>query len=212
MQAGPKPLARRAARHPLWRLAPLLLCIGCASPVPAPVLLTLPAAAPAAAGASPPPAAAPRLVLRRVGIPEYLASRRVRYRSDDSTLAEWPGTFWAERLEIGVTRRTAAALRAALPGWTLCEETCGDGAAPALVLQIEYAELDYRRATRAIGARGRAVLTRSGDTSAERPFAIERSTASEGAAAQAGAMAQVLDDVAAALAPEIERLRPAGPR
>ena len=67
---------------------------GCAS-TPAPTLLTLPSTSSLAPSSSLAPtasAAAPVLALARMEIPEYIVSRRVRYRADSSTLAEWPDT------------------------------------------------------------------------------------------------------------------------
>ena len=101
-----------------------LLCLaaatgfaGCASSDPPPLLLTLSSSAMVAApSASASPASPQRtLMLRRVGLPEYLQSRRVRYRDSASSLADWPHTWWAERIEIGVTRELTEALRVRLP-------------------------------------------------------------------------------------------------
>ena len=130
-----------------------VLCLGaCASKEPPPLLLTLPSSAlqvaPAASAASAASATPQRtLVLRRVGLPEYLLSRRVRYRDSASSLADWPHTWWAERLEVGVTREMTEALRARLPGWTVCEASCVDGAAGDVVLRIDFQALDFVRGT-----------------------------------------------------------------
>ncbi len=135
------------------------LLMGCASPSPAPVLLTLPPAAAPQAGAAPStPASAPLLAVRRVNIPEYLVARRVRYRADASILAEWPNTFWAERIEIGVSREFVSALRQQLPGWALCDTNCGD-AVPALSLQVDLVPMDFVRSTGRLQARARIVLS-----------------------------------------------------
>ena len=142
---------------------------GCASSVPAPLLLTLPAAAlrgdaPASAATPAEPltsATAPLLVLRRVELPEYLVSRRVRYRSDAATLGEWPNTYWAERIEIGVGREFAAALRQQLPGWAVCDANCGD-AAPRRTLEVELLSMDFLRGTQTLRARARLTVRGSG--------------------------------------------------
>ncbi|MDZ5458207.1 PqiC family protein [Azohydromonas lata] len=137
--------------------------LGCASAPPSARLLALPtlgeppagAAAPAVQAAQPEaaPAAGPVLVVRRVQLPEYLLARRVRYRAADTTVDDWPGTFWAERIEVGMTRELASELRARLPLWTLCNATCntnGDGGTEAAQprahsLRLEFSPLDYRR-------------------------------------------------------------------
>ena len=143
-------------------LAIAALLGACASPSPAPVLLTLPPSALNAAAPAPPaPASAPVLAVRRVVIPEYLVARRVRYRADASTLAEWPNTYWAERIEIGVSREFVSALRAQLPGWAFCETNCGDQS-PALNMQLELVPMDYLRAAQKLQGRARITLSGAG--------------------------------------------------
>ncbi len=191
-------------------VAATVLC-GCASsPSPAPILLSLPPAlasvagtaaaeAPAATGA-----ASPKLLaIRRVGIPEYLVARRVRYRSDASTLAEWPNTYWAERIEIGVSREFMSALRQQLPGWELCESTCGDRE-PSLALQVEMVPMDFVRSAQQLQARARITVSSAGAAqrtlqATELTYAIP--AAADTAQAQAGAVTELLRRVAAATAP-----------
>lgn len=128
-----------------------VLLAGCAS-TPAPVLLTLPPAATATDASAPPmTAAAPVLALSRIEIPEYLVSRRVRYRADGSTLAEWPDTYWGERIEIGVSREFTSALRQRLPGWRLCESNCREQS-PVATLQVAIDRMDYVRTERQLQA------------------------------------------------------------
>jgi uncharacterized lipoprotein YmbA len=179
------------------------LLAACASPSPAPVLLTLPpAAAPLASAA---PASAPLLAVRRVNIPEYLVARRVRYRADASTLAEWPNTFWAERIEIGVSREFVSALRQQLPGWSLCDATCGD-AVPALSLQVDLVPMDYVRSAGRLKARARIVLS-SGNVPARELKTLETSydlpTGGDTAQAHAQAISALIGQVAQAIAPMV---------
>lgn len=137
----------------LHRLAPCIAgwaLAGCAFG-PAPVLVTVPpinahAAYPATADAAP-----GVLLVRRLEVPEYLLVQRVRYRSDDSTLAEWPNTHWAERIEVGVAREFNNALRRHLPGWQVCETHCGDRS-PAVSLQVTLTRMDYARSERRLYA------------------------------------------------------------
>jgi uncharacterized lipoprotein YmbA len=124
---------------------------------PAPLLVTLPTIeTPAASAATP---AAPRglLLVRRLEIPEYLMVQRMRYRTDDSTLAEWPHALWAERIEIGITREFNNALRQRLPGWQVCESNCGERG-PALSLQVQVMRIDYVRSERRLYAAVRLSL------------------------------------------------------
>lgn len=141
--------------HPLlvsMAAAAGIVLAGCAS-TSQPVLLTLPAAETVARSAQslPTATATPVLTLSRVELPEYLVARRVRYRADASTLAEWPDTFWAERIEIGVSREFAAALRQGLSGWRLCEANCGEQS-PVASLQVVFERMDYLRGERRLHA------------------------------------------------------------
>jgi uncharacterized lipoprotein YmbA len=182
----------------------------CASPSPAPVLLTLP---PAVTVVTVPPAAAasaPLLAVRRVNIPEYLVARRVRYRADASTLAEWPNTYWAERVEIGVSREFVSALRQQLPGWALCDTNCGDQAA-ALSLQVDLVPMDYLRASRKLQARARITLSSGAAVpkvlqTQELPYELTGTT--DSAQAHAQLVAELIRQVAAAAAPMVKSAQP----
>jgi uncharacterized lipoprotein YmbA len=140
--------------HALALLAGLMT--GCSTPPP-PTLLSLPlpessakapattlVALPPAPGASTPATSPKTLTVRRVGIPEYLQTDAVRYRQADSTLVEWPGVAWAERLEVGMTSQLTVRLRQALPDWTVCDAHCPTGA-KSMVLIADITPLDYLR-------------------------------------------------------------------
>jgi uncharacterized lipoprotein YmbA len=188
------------------------LLIGCAAQSPAPVLLTLPPATTAAASPSVPDAAgsAPLLIVRRVNIPEYLVARRVRYRTDSSTLAEWPNTYWAERIEIGVSREFISALRQQLPGWALCEGSCGDQV-PALTLAVDLQQLDYLRATQKLQASARIAVTGPGASSKtlqSQYLTYELAASGDTAQAQAQTMAQLIQQLASSAATLIRSSKP----
>jgi uncharacterized lipoprotein YmbA len=189
---------------------------GCASSPSTPsVLLSLPpavtGAAPAAAPVVSSAASAPRwLAIRRVAIPEYVVARRVRYRADASTLAEWPNTYWAERIEIGVSREFASALRQQLPGWALCESACEDQA-PSLALQVELVPLDFVRSTQRLQARARATLSSTGITprvlkTGEMVYDLPASADTPQAHAQA--ITELIRQVAQATAPLVTSAMP----
>ena len=199
----------------LMKLAPLALAAivaACASSSPAPVLLTLPPTdAPAAAAAAPgDSASAPLLAVRRGAIPEYLVSRRVRYRADAATLAEWPNTYWAERIEIGVSREFVSALRQQLPGWAMCDTNCGDQM-PGLNLQVSFAPMDYLRGARTLQARARITLSGGGLPARElstRDLSVEIPANADTAQAHAQAISTLIEKVAAEAAPMIRNARP----
>ena len=142
---------KRGAAWPL-HAALIAMLAACAS-APPPVLLTLPPGATAVPSAVAPaaPVAVRVLAVSRPEIPEYLLARRVRYRAEASTLGEWPDTFWAERIEIGVAREFTAALRERLPGWRLCEASCSEQS-PAASLQVVLTRMDYLRSERRLKA------------------------------------------------------------
>lgn len=195
-------------RAPAAALFAVLLA-ACAASTPAPILLTLPSAAPMSAIAPVSPASAPLLAVRRVAIPEYIVARRVRYRADPSTLAEWPNTYWAERIEIGVSREFVAALRTKLPGWSLCDTNCGEGVA-ALSLQVDLVPMDYLRPTQTLQARARIVVSQGANgpvlTTQELPFSL--SGGADKAQTQARLMAELIRQVADAAAPLVTSVQP----
>ena len=201
----------RAAPARLTVLVAVLLT-ACASPSPAPVLLTLPPVALPVAGAAVPSAtaSAPLLAVRRVNIPEYMVARRVRYRADPSTLAEWPNTYWAERVEIGVSREFLSALRQQLLGWSLCDTSCGDQV-PALTLQVDLVPMDYLRSAQKLQARARITLSGAGVSPKviqTQELAYDLPASADTAQAQAQTIATLLQQVAAATAPLIRSAKP----
>jgi len=201
-------------RSSMMRWATLALFAGlaaCAAPAPAPVLLTIPPAGAAAAAAAAPVSAAsaapaPILAVRRVAIPEYLVARRVRFRADPSTLAEWPNTYWAERIEIGVSREFNAALRSRLPGWTLCDASCGDQV-PTLAVQVEMVPMDYLRSSQTLKAHTRITVTTGSATPKVLQIAeasYELPSGGDNAQAQAQAIGELIGRVAALAATTLE--------
>lgn len=194
------------------------LVAGCASdPAAAPVLLTVPGANSGTAAPNGNDAAAPAagtnqplLAVRRIAIPEYLVARRVRYRADPSTLAEWPNTYWAERIEIGVSREFVSALRSQLPGWTLCENNCGDRV-PTLALQVDMVPMDYVRSAQKLRARARVVLSSAGNNPRvlqTQEWSYELPTSADTAQAHAQAVAELIRQVATATATVVKNARP----
>lgn len=173
-------------------------------------LLALPslAAAEPATGAI---AAGPVLVLRRLELPEYLLARRVRYRAEAQRIGEWPGTFWAERIEVGMTRELAAALRAALPAdWTVCDSGCS-AREPQLALRVEVAPLDFLRPHRELRATVRTGVQQGGSgpllQSAERAYRLQAEA--DTPQAHAAVLGRLLQQVAADARP---LLLPQAPR
>jgi uncharacterized lipoprotein YmbA len=190
---------------------------GCAS-APAPHLLSLPlpelssaaGASAAVRGAVSGPAQV--LAVRRVNIPEYLQADKVRYRAADSVLVEWPGTAWAERLEVGLTDHLIMRLRLALPGWVVCERACPAQTATTPALSVDLAPLDYVRAASELRADVRWQLSARADSKDVQSrsvrngaLALALPVSPDSPEGQAAALGHLLDklaqDVAGALRP-----------
>lgn len=210
----------------LWGAVWLAACAG--KPV-SPTLVALPPVAGGAhssslgmtPGTTAPPegAGGPVLVLRRLAIPEYLQTRAVRYRMDDTRLAAWPQAAWAERLEVALTRSLAQSLRVALPGWTVCDTSCGDVRATH-TLSLELPVLDYYAGSAGptrLDLQARWVLANAatlppvaGTWSASTPGVAASAVSGDTVPAQAQAQAygQALADLARALARRLMEARP----
>lgn len=192
---------RSCLRFRLLALAAAALA-GCAAPSPPVTLLTLPPRLESAA----PAALDPQRVLQlgRVSVPEYLAARSARYRADDSSLSPWPGTVWAERLEISLTRDLAAALRTRLPGWQVCEDHCP--APPSHRLTVDLPVLEHVRSRGELQTQAR--WSWQAASSGSVPVAGQRSGVVRGLAdtpqAGATAMAGWMDTLAAAVAEQLK--------
>jgi len=196
--------------------AALALCIGLAlagcAAAPPPMLVTLPATAAGPAAAPPAGATARVIALRRLEIPEYLKARRIRFRADDATLAEWPNAYWAERLEVAATEAFGDALRRHLPGWEICESSCSERSA-ALSLQLQLTRMDYVRNEKRLHAEARLSVW-STDRPARLVRTEQRSYTIDGGAdspqSHARAIAQLLDRLAEDAAPSVGAFQPAG--
>lgn len=179
----------------LATLATLAACVS----APATQWLSLPLPVQGAPRALSPAAPTRVLIVRRVGIPEYLQTDKVRFRQADSLLGEWPHTAWAERLELGLTDHLAMRLRLALPGWVVCERSC-PAQATSVVLSVDFAPLDHVRALGRLQATAHWQLNGLARQGATVLSAEVRPDSAEG---QAAALGQVLDrvssDIAAAL-------------
>lgn len=182
-------------RIALASLCAATLLVGCAS-APDPRLLSLPL--PADLGQTQVADTHAVLVVRRVSIPEYLQTNRVRYRAADSILAEWPDVVWAERLESGLTDHLLMRLRARLPGWTVCERACPP-AATAYVLALDLSPLDHIRSAGELRAQARWQITSRADggkAALNGAQALVLPVATDSAESQAVTMGHMLDVIA----------------
>jgi uncharacterized lipoprotein YmbA len=125
-------------------LSGVLGLAGCASTAPS-TLLSLPStSATSATTVLAINSMMPILAVSRLNVPEYMVSRRVRYKIDSSTVGEWPETYWAERIEVSMSNEFNAALQRRMPDWRICEANCTPHA-PVVSLQVGVTQLDYVR-------------------------------------------------------------------
>jgi len=171
--------------------AALLVLAGCGTAPPA-RLLSLPLPQPVVLDAAVRSLAPGVLVVRRVSIPEYLQANAVRFRAGNSLLSEWPGTAWADRLEVGLTDHLLMRLRLHLPGWTVCDRACPPHA-KAKVLTVDLAPLDHVRATHELKAGMHWQLGQRGAEGRAHTKAVVMPVATDSPEGQAEALGQVLD-------------------
>lgn len=196
-----------------WRATLATCCIGilftgCAN-APDPQLLSLPLPAHLAILPDSQADQTSMLVLRRVNVPEYLQTPRVRYRAADSVLADWPQFVWAERLESGLTDHLLIRLRMRLPGWVVCERACPTGKT-AYVLAMDLSPLDQVRAAGELRAQAHWQIVWRGDSSGtvrEGMRSLALPTVADSAQGQAEALGRMLDVLAQDIAGQITSQR-----
>ena len=161
----------------------------------------------------PPPEAVPQVLqVRRLTIPEYMMTRRVRFWSGAATLAEWPDSYWAERIEVGMAREFVAALRARLPDWSVCDGSCG-AVVPQLVLTVDLLRLDPMRQSGKLMAQARSqLMTGAGDGRPQRVFpaldaAFTVPLSDDSAAGEAAGLSHLLTVMANTVASDLQRVQ-----
>lgn len=184
---------------------------GCASNPPPRMQVIIPslaaaavAATPASAAASAPSAVALRhahVALGVVRVPEYWQQRTVRHLGQGPELAAWPNAVWAERVEVGMTRRLGEALRQQAPdqGWWVAD----DLRAPSRLL-VDVTQLDIDpQAGRLRAVVNWRLLDRQGQVQTWGTLTDDRAVTVHDALQQAEALGQWLDTVAARVTPQV---------
>ncbi len=190
----------RLRRH-LLSLLCLIGVAGCASSLPPRRLIVVPSVPIAASASAPslggPSALAPtglHVVVGVVSVPEQLQHREVRYQGDMSVLKSWPDAIWAERIEVGLTRRLSQALYQASPaqGWWTHEE---EQAQARLLVDIQQLDIDPAQGRLSAMTRW-GLVTRQGVTLASGSVRSQRVVVVHSAADQAMAMGEWVDGMA----------------
>lgn len=150
------PLAPAPAARPAAALLSLALLFGgCATKDTPSMLIALPdppMPSPLEPSAALARSAGPTLIVGRVELPEYWQSRSVRYRGTGASVEAWPDTYWAERVEIGVSRHMAIEMGRAAQDWLVCDGACEPPAGATWRLKVILPQLEYRRAERRLDA------------------------------------------------------------
>ena len=103
-----------------------------------------------------------------------------------------------------------SALRAQLPGWSMCDTSCGDQV-PALTLQVDLVPMDYLRSAQKLQARARITLSGAGvapQVIQTRELVYDLPAAADTAQAQAQTIATLIQQVASETAPLIRTVKP----
>lgn len=202
------------ARAALMSVSLAVLLHGCASKespstllaLPSPSSVDLPAQKTVAQGA------APLLLVGRLDIPEYWQSRSVRYRSDGITVMPWPDTYWAERVEVGLSRNFALEMERAAGRWQVCSSGCELGATtPAWRLKVVLPSMDYRRDARKLEATAHWTLiplptaTRTGAQIVQGQLQLDVQAEGDTPQAQAQAMGALTRELATRIANELPK-------
>ena len=123
-------------------------------------------------------------------------------------IANWYDTYWAERIEVSLSREFVAQLRRNLPGWRICESTCA-GLSPAASMRVSLDSVDYARAGKRLVASARIAVNPGATVQqgVERGFRYDFSSdlAGDDARVQAAAYAVLLERVAADAAALVPR-------
>jgi uncharacterized lipoprotein YmbA len=187
---------------------------GCASNPPPRMQVIIPsllvaAAAPASTPPSTPeatPPAAPATRARQVAlgvvrVPEYWQQRTVRHLGQGPELVAWPNAVWAERVEVGMTRRLGEALRQQAPeqGWWVAD----DLRSPSRLL-VDVTQLDIDpQAGRLRAVVNWRLLDRQGQVQTWGTLTDDRAVTVHDALQQAEALGQWLDTLAARITPQV---------
>jgi hypothetical protein len=109
-----------------------------------------------------------------------------------------------------VSREFVSALRTQLPGWSLCENNCGDRT-PTLAVQVEMVPMDYLRSAQKLQARARVVVSSAGGNPRvlqAQEWSYELPASADTAQGQAQAMAGLIQQVATASAALVSNAKP----
>lgn len=151
----------------------------------------------------------PTLIVGRLELPEYWQARSVRYRSDGVTVSTWPDTYWAERVEIGVSRHLTIEMGQAASGWLVCDSACEPPPSASWRLKVVMPTLDYhRQEQRLVGTATWTLLPLPGTARLGHPVtrgqhALDIKADADTPQAQAQAMSRLVHELAGRIAAQL---------
>lgn len=177
------------------RMAAILLAAaltGCATSPPPRTLVIIPST-PGKQASMPSARPSFQISVGTISLPEHLQHRSVRYLNTDTELVAWPSAVWAERLEVGLTRRLIQGLLIAWPdpGWWAQE-----GVQTQARLLVDVRVLDMVPGTgKLLASVDWRLINRSGQALASGAVQSNRNVSVTSATDQAAAMGQWVDEV-----------------
>ncbi len=136
-----------------------------------------------------------------IKIPEYLQASRISYWKTAQQLSSADNGFWAEPLELGITRVLALNLQAAQPNWQVMQFPWLQSQQPALVVRVDIQRLDAFPSYALLEARVDLVNTKTGSTRSK--LIRTRVDSSSDSASIANAFSQLLQQTSTAIASDL---------
>jgi uncharacterized lipoprotein YmbA len=194
------------SRRRLLALLCLAGVVGCATTPPPRTLIVIPSlpVAPLATRAADGSAAVPaslQVVVGVVSVPEQWQHRSVRYQGQEAALVAWPGSIWAERIEVGLTRRLSQGMRVLMPahGWWTHED---QGAKARLLVDIQQLDVDPAAGSLSAVVNWR-LLSRQGTPLSSGAVSDHRNVVIRGADEQARVMGEWVDALARSITDQL---------
>lgn len=148
-------------------------------------------------------AARPRLVIRAIGVPDYLDRRELQRRVSDSEIASDPSALWAERPGKAMTRWVTQAIAAQRADFAVESFTTADGRPPDAVLALTLDRFEPA-ADGIVRLRGSWVFAPNGKYASQSGrFDADAQTASNSAEASVAALQLALGKAVKQLAGEL---------
>lgn len=144
------------------------------------------------------PVAGQEVAVLAIKLPEHWQRRGVLHLQGDAELKAWPDAIWAERVEVGMTRRLSQALRQRAPefGWWPSD---GTQASRRLIVDVQQLDVMAQRG-QLVSVLHWRLIDRQGRVLGAGSLSPKQDVRVSGAQEQAQALGAWLDNVAEAIA------------